>query len=133
MSKRFSTQKKLVEEALEKLDKPTAPEVYEWIRQGFPKISMGTVYRNLNDMALAGRIMRLSFSGKPDRFDHNPNEHFHMVCSDCGQLFDAVDCIPHSLIKEMDETLLHVAGFEVSAHDLLFHGTCQACRVSAAG
>ncbi len=128
MNKRFSTQKKLVEEALETLDHPTAPEVYDWIRQSFPQISLGTVYRNLNDMALSGRIMRLSFSGKPDRFDHNANEHFHMICSDCNQMFDAADCIPHSIINEMDEVLLHVAGFEVSAHELIFHGRCSACR-----
>lgn len=131
MNKRFSTQKKLIEEAVIKLDHPTASEVYEWIRKEYPKISLGTVYRNLNEMALSGQIMRLSFSGEPDRYDCNAKEHFHMVCSDCGQIFDAGDCIPHSVVQQMDEALLQAAGFEVKAHDVLFHGRCSACRTFA--
>ena len=131
MNKRFSTQKKLIEQAVQELDHPTASEVYERIRQEYPKISLGTVYRNLNEMALTGQVARLSFSGEPDRYDCNAKEHFHMVCSECGEIFDAGDCIPQEVIRQMDEALLQAAGFEVKAHDLLFHGRCSSCRTYA--
>ncbi len=131
MNKRFSAQKKLIEAALHQLDHPTALEVYEWVRKEYPKISLGTVYRNLNEMAAGGLIRRLSFSGEADRYDCNADEHFHMICSDCGQIFDAGDCVPQHAVRLMDEALLQAAGFTVTSHELLFHGRCSACRTHA--
>lgn len=39
---------------------PTAEQVYQKIREEFPKISLGTVYRNLNLLADCGEILRLN-------------------------------------------------------------------------
>lgn len=133
MNKRFSAQKKLIEDALHQLDHPTASEVYEWARRAYPRISLGTVYRNLSEMAAAGQIRRLSFSGEADRYDCNADEHCHMICSDCGQIYDAGACIPQHAVRLMDEALLHAAGFTVTSHELLFHGRCSACMSHAHG
>ena len=37
-------------------DHPTADAVYQYLRNDLPTISLGTVYRNLNQMAASGRI-----------------------------------------------------------------------------
>lgn len=46
-------------------DHPTADAVYQYLRNDLPTISLGTVYRNLNQMAASGRILRLHVDGKP--------------------------------------------------------------------
>ena len=50
-------------------DHPTADTVYLNIRQAFPNISLGTVYRNLNLLSEMGEIMKITTDGGADRFD----------------------------------------------------------------
>ncbi|NLY73819.1 MAG: transcriptional repressor [Firmicutes bacterium] len=127
MNRRFSVQKKMIKESLKRLDHPTAAQVYEEIRKVYPQISLGTVYRNLNIMVEDGEIMRLPFSGAPDHFDQNPEEHYHIVCSRCGRIFDT-DGIPHELLAELDEAVQACAGVEVQSRILIFYGICAACK-----
>ena len=51
-------------------DHPTADTVYMSVREEFPNISLGTVYRNLTLLTDLGMIQKLSMgAGVPDRFD----------------------------------------------------------------
>ena len=45
---------------------PTAEKVYMELRAQFPKLSLGTVYRNLNLLAESGEILRLSCGDSTD-------------------------------------------------------------------
>ena len=45
---------------------PTAEELYLEAKKEMPNISMGTVYRNLGQMAEEGLIRRLHFAAQPD-------------------------------------------------------------------
>ena len=44
-------------------DHPTADMVYMNIKEKFPKISLGTVYRNLALLSERGEILKLSYEG----------------------------------------------------------------------
>ena len=44
-------------------DHPTADMVYMNIKEEFPKISLGTVYRNLALLSERGEILKLSYEG----------------------------------------------------------------------
>lgn len=119
----------MIEGALRLLDHPTAAEVYEKIRKDYPQISLGTVYRNLNLMAGDGEIMRLSFSGAPDRFDPNAGEHYHIVCSRCGRIFDTEGgAIPQELLERLDKAVEDSTGLEVESRIMLFCGICPSCK-----
>ena len=48
---------------------PTADELYAGLRVNMPQISLGTVYRNLEQMSQAGLIRKLETAGKQKRFD----------------------------------------------------------------
>ena len=61
-------------------DHPTAETVYMNIKEEFPNISLGTVYRNLSLLADIGEIQKLSTGIGPDRFDGNPKPHYHFIC-----------------------------------------------------
>ena len=52
-------------------DHPTADALYTSIREQFPNISLGTVYRNLNLLVELGEIRKLSCGDGTDHFDYD--------------------------------------------------------------
>ena len=67
---------------------PTADTVYLHIKEEFPNISLGTVYRNLNLLADIGEALRIPTPDGGDRFDGRCEPHYHVVCTNCGNVFD---------------------------------------------
>ena len=67
---------------------PGADEVYLRVRERLPRISLGTVYRNLELMAARGIIRRLDMSSRQKRFDPVIEQHCHFRCSACGKIED---------------------------------------------
>ena len=72
---------------LETRSHPTAEQIFLALKQKNPKISQATVYNNLNALVTAGRLIRLSEAGCPDRYD-NTSRHDHLICVRCGALSD---------------------------------------------
>jgi Fur family peroxide stress response transcriptional regulator len=72
-------------------DHPSAEQIYENVRLTMPKISLGTVYRNLallNDM---GEV-RIIYAGTgADHFDANVAVHDHFICRNCHAIQDLPD------------------------------------------
>jgi Fur family peroxide stress response transcriptional regulator len=121
-------QKRIIGEVLMQMDHPTAAEVYERVRRECPQISLGTVYRNLGSMADEGEALRLSFMGEADRFDPQTHEHFHVVCSCCGRIFDADYSVAPELIRGLDHAVEQCTGVRVEGRSLFFSGVCPACQ-----
>ena len=67
---------------------PTAENVYTEIRKEFPKISLGTVYRNLNLLVDQGEILRLNCGDGVEHFDAKTEPHNHFACRTCGAVID---------------------------------------------
>ena len=67
---------------------PTADAIYEKVRKILPRVSMGTVYRNLNSLAKSGDIRQLDIADGTSRFDGNTDNHYHFRCEECGHIFD---------------------------------------------
>lgn len=86
---RYSRQREAIKENLAgRKDHPTAEMVYESIRQMYPNISLGTVYRNLSLLAELGEIRKLDGMGGSDHFDGRTDFHTHFMCESCGQVID---------------------------------------------
>lgn len=128
MNKRYSAQKMMIENALMKLNHPTASEIYEDIRKGYPNISLGTVYRNLGTMAESGEILRIPLGDAPDRFDINTHEHLHVICTGCGCVFDAENHKLEEYFEKIDEIIEKSTGVHVENREMIFKGTCSRCR-----
>ncbi len=73
---------------------PNAHEIYSAIREEIPNVSLGTIYRNLNQLAEAGEIRKIRCTDGPDRFDFRTDDHGHFICSCCGRFYD----VPRDLI-----------------------------------
>ncbi len=106
---------------------PTAEEIYAKVRTIFPRISLGTVYRNLNQMEESGEIKRLSFTDGPDHYDYNTSTHYHYICRKCGRIYDMPTGVKDAILKAVEAG----APGTVESHDLVFYGVCNECRNSS--
>lgn len=117
---RYSKQRELILETLKGLHShPTAEELYELVRAKKPEISLGTVYRNLNQLAENSIIMRISGAGTSDRFDYNEISHYHFRCVECGSVRD-INPLYTAEIADLAEKL--------GAQNILAEGVCECCR-----
>ena len=67
---------------------PTAAQLYALVRQRLPRISLGTIYRNLEVLHEDGLIHKMEFAGTETRFDGNVDSHDHVRCTVCDRVDD---------------------------------------------
>lgn len=102
---------------------PTADEIYDLVRKTLPRVSLGTVYRNLELMHEAGLVMKLETAGLQKRFDGNPEHHYHIRCVQCGIVRDVrYEDNGHELEAGLG------TDFTVLGHRLEFYGLCPTCQ-----
>jgi len=122
---RNTPQRRVILEELQKTSAhPTAAELYAEVRRRLPKISLGTVYRNLDLLAEMGKIQKLDLGGGEARFDGNVQPHYHVRCVRCGRV-DDVDGLPGETRIDRPR---EAAGYEVIGHRLEFLGICPRCK-----
>lgn len=125
MQTRNTVQRQIVLQAVRSLhDHPTADSIYAVIAAEHPSISKATVYRNLNQLALQGEILRVPVPTGADRFDFNTQEHYHVRCTECGNVYDVF--MPP--ISDLLDRVTDSSDVELTHYDILFEGVCAACR-----
>lgn len=106
---------------------PSADEVYEMVRKRLPRISLGTVYRNLEILSELGEIQKLELGGDIKRFDWDPKKHYHVRCLQCGR----VDNAPIAPLREIEDELYGSTVYTIIGHRLEFEGLCPRCTREA--
>lgn len=125
---RQTHQKQLVLELVTgRRDHPTADQIYLDARARDGKISRGTVYRNLSQLAQTGQILQIKVPG-PDRYDFRLHPHYHLICTCCGSVTDAD--IPYA--AELDEAVGRSSSFVIARHRTVFEGVCPECQAKSA-
>ena len=126
-NRRHTRQRQVILEEIQKLDThPSAAMLYELVRKRLPKVSLGTVYRNLDFLAQTGVIQKLNTGSTEARFDWNPGLHYHVRCVQCGRVDDVHDAPSDLVDREVNE----LQGFDILGHQLQFIGICPDCRPS---
>jgi Fur family ferric uptake transcriptional regulator len=125
--RRSTRQRRVILEELQKLTShPTAVGLYEIVRKRLPKLSLGTVYRNLELLAQDGVIQKLELSGTESRFDGNPAQHDHVRCVRCGRVDDV-----HGLPAKPPWTeVKHLGGYKIVGCRVEFIGVCRDCQAT---
>lgn len=121
----MTEQRQIILEELQRVTShPSADELYEMVRRRLPKISLGTVYRNLELLAEQGRIVRLDPAGGARRFDGDVSDHCHVRCLACGAVADAGPSpeVPSGAVAALPP------GFQITGSRFEFVGYCPACR-----
>lgn len=125
---RMTRQRKVVLEEVRRLaDHPSAEEVYEGVRKQLPRVSLGTVYRNLEILSELGEIQKLELGGTLKRFDWNTKKHYHIRCINC----DRVDDAPMGFMDHVETALDDTTGYQIMGHRLEFLGLCPECLEKA--
>lgn len=107
-------------------DHPRADVIYAAVRRELPRISLGTVYRNLQRLVDEGRMSLAPIQdedGRSARFDPETRPHDHFVCRRCRRVYD----VARDEGGRVDLGPLVQQGFQVASHTLSVYGVCPKC------
>jgi Fur family ferric uptake transcriptional regulator len=103
----------------------TAEDVYKAMLAGGEEVGLATVYRVLTQFEQAGLVIRHNFEGGRAVFELNQGHHHdHMVCVECGKVFEFHD----SAIEERQRKVAEKAGFVMDEHALYIYGMCEGMK-----
>ena len=98
----------------------TVEQLYMELKKEYPRVSMATIYNNVNKLWKAGLIHKVSVENMPDRYDRAV-KHDHLVCQRCGGLADvSLDDLSASLRRQL--------GGDFLSYDLKVFYLCPECR-----
>ncbi|MDI6795534.1 MAG: transcriptional repressor [Desulfatibacillaceae bacterium] len=121
---RMTRQRRIILDELKKVKShPTADQVYEMVRRRLPKISLATVYRNLDILSGAGVILKIESGGTQRRYDGDTSDHSHIRCVRCNRVGDVF--VSPINVPAVDES--QACGFTVLGHRVEFYGVCPEC------
>lgn len=119
--RRYSRQRERIYQAVHaSREHPSAQMVYDLLREELPRLSLGTVYRNLHQMAQEGMLQELE--GPTARFDACLAPHAHIRCTCCGRVMDLSALEEPAPVRSAAQ-----AGWQVERYSLMLEGICPAC------
>ncbi len=105
-------------------DHPTADQLFQRVRRVLPRVSLGTVYRNLDKLRDQGRLRVVRLKDGYAHYDAVTDAHDHFVCEGCGAVAD----VPPSAAPP-DLRHLRAAGYRVRWYTTALYGHCKDCSV----
>jgi Fe2+ or Zn2+ uptake regulation protein len=103
----------------------SAVHVQHQLETLMPGISLPTVYATLELFADLGIVRKMAMIDGVMLYDTGQQRpHAHMVCRNCGRIFD-LDIPP---VNSDDVTAAGNQGFRVDSGDLVLHGLCRDCQ-----
>ncbi len=121
----MAKKKTLILEELKKMaTHPTADEIYDIVKKRDPRISLGTVYRNLERLVEEGKINRIDTGTGPRRYDARPDNHYHIRCLMCGNVED----LTFETDPEIERMFKPSKGYKIVGHVLELQGICPTCQ-----
>lgn len=122
---RLTSQRQIIMEELQQAKcHPTADEIYERVRKRLPRVSLGTIYRNLETLAAQGVIRKLNLAGSQKRFDVTLEDHCHVRCLRCGR----VDDVFFNGALPLEEMFTGVCDYEICGARFELVGYCPDCK-----
>ncbi|MEE9414737.1 MAG: Fur family transcriptional regulator [Acidimicrobiales bacterium] len=122
---RITPQRQHIFSALDQLHgtHPTADSLYAAVVDELPTISLKTVYQTLNDLVRVGELTQLDLATGSFRFDTTLDPHHHLVCDDCGAVFDV-----HADFDAVRPPVGSADQFAVASTEITFRGRCNDCE-----
>jgi Fe2+ or Zn2+ uptake regulation protein len=102
---------------------PTAEEVFLAVKRKMPKISLATVYKNLESLVACGAATKLTYGDGSARYDIRTDHHYHTRCLSCGKVADLDAAEGEEWLKRIKPQ----GGFKVKDYRLELLGYCKGC------
>ncbi|MFU2076917.1 ferric iron uptake transcriptional regulator [Avibacterium endocarditidis] len=100
----------------------SAEDVYKLLLERGEDIGLATVYRVLNQFNEANILIRHNFEGNKSVFELAPSEHHdHIICVDCGKVFEFND----EIIEQRQKQISEQHGIKLKTHSLYLYGKCS--------
>lgn len=132
--RRMTRQRQVVLEAVRmNPSHPAVDQLYSEVRKVLPRISLATVYRNLEELVKEGLIRRLEPEQNPMRFDGDVSEHYHVTCTRCGRIEDAAFAAGDRNLDTLEAALGRLTKYGIFGHRLEFIGLCTDCAREGGG
>jgi Fe2+ or Zn2+ uptake regulation protein len=124
--KRITPQRNLVLRVIRDSDGHLdADEIYRRSREKDPRISLSTVYRNLNLLKELGVIIELHLDQEHHHYElRDAMEHYHLICSDCGRVME----FDSALVGELKDQMSQQNDFLITRVHIDLVGLCSECR-----
>ncbi len=117
---RFTIQRKLILEAVKNIGHATIKDIIEFLDEKNIKLSIGTLYRNLDNLVNDNYLRRVSIDFKENYYEiASMKQHDHFVCRNCGKI---IDVNPNNInLKEID-------GNKIDFETTTYYGMCKDCQ-----
>lgn len=127
---RYSRQRSVILEELKlRTDHPAADQIYLAVKKRLPDISMGTIYRNLEQLVAEGIIRELNYGRGQKRFDPNHEPHIHFRCLKCNLIED----MPFNISIPYPDTMHPWSkNRKITGSRLEYQGYCPHCCLETA-
>lgn len=102
-----------------------ADEVYRQGRERQPRLSLSTVYRNLQMLKKQGLVEELHFDEAHHHYEVKPStEHHHLVCLGCGRVIE----FHQPLSRYVRKNIAEAKDFDIIETEIRMTGYCAQCR-----
>lgn len=120
---RITVQRLMIIDALKKLGHATIKDIFSYLESDSIKLSLTTIYRNIDVLIKDNIIRKVSINLKDDYYEIIPkfNEHSHFICEKCGKIID-ID-LPKEFVQFEDKS----DNLYLSQH-ISYYGICGECR-----
>ncbi len=105
-------------------------EVYDLIKNKYPKIGIATIYRTLLLFEEIGLVYKHNFDDGYSRYEilsphsNEVHQHHHLLCKQCGNIIE----VKEDLMNSLEEIIEKQYNFEILNHVVKFTGICAQCR-----
>jgi len=102
-----------------------ADELYRRARRKYPRISLSTVYRNLQLFKKLGLIEEHHFDEVHHHYEVKPaTEHQHLLCLNCGKIVEFACPLSQKFKKDIGKQY----DFDITGVEVCMTGLCSSCR-----
>jgi Fur family ferric uptake transcriptional regulator len=100
-------------------------ELYDRVRDMYPKTAFSTVYRIVTGLEKKGMIAKVDFRDRGSKYEWAGREHHHHItCDRCGEVEDVKDTLMGLRVKDVAQK----TGYALTAHTIELSGLCPNCQ-----
>lgn len=124
MIRKSSKQRDMILEYMQGIEgHVSAEQVFQNMNEHGQKISLATVYRNLNILCEMNEIKKIAHPIDGYQYDKTCKPHYHLHCTQCNRIFD-LD-IPY--LSSVNEEIERQTGLSIKTHTMMAEGICEEC------
>lgn len=106
-------------QAIENQGHASIEDIYEKIKENFPRMSLATIYKNIATLKKEGIITEVCLNQKI-KYELAKNEHAHFICKICEKIFDIP--LNDKILKDI-ETM-----YPYTQKMIYLYGICDKCK-----